>query len=286
MFLSAVVTVVLLSAGCGDDGEDSAGKKSPSASPTLTTPSPTTTSPTPTPTKTKKRQNIVAWILGLGPSAPQGPPEFTAYRELQNLRCAKVFDRVDDLDEPAVTLYRGAAQACLAAFEGQRELWPEAAAARSFVGDRREDLNCMDRAAFALLDRLVALHAKHPDRQFRRAPSSKSKAAPCPKITDITPEPASEGEVVRIEGHNLGGNVIDVSLIDSNGKSQSGGSLTPVGGTLELTLPEEPPSDASATVCIVVHAEPDWIADGELFTYNATNSGPPTTFECPPREPE
>ena len=61
---------------------------------------------------------MVAWILSLGPGAPDGPPEFTAYRELQQLRCAQVFDRVGELDEPARTLYAGAADACLAALGG------------------------------------------------------------------------------------------------------------------------------------------------------------------------
>ena len=42
------------------------------------------------------------------------------------------------------------------------------------------------------------------------------------------------------------------------------------------------PSDASATACIVVRAEPDWVADGALFTYESETTGPPTPIDCPP----
>lgn len=273
--------MLVLVSGCGGSDEEATGEKTPNPSPTETTQTPIPT-PTPKP-KPKKRRNIVAWILGLGPSAPQGPPEFTAYRELQNLRCANVFDRVDELDEPAVTLYRGAAQACLAAFEGHDELWSKAKAARGIVADRRKELTCMDRAAFALLERLLALHDEHPHRPFEKAAAGRSEAPPCPSIIALTPEPASQGDLVRIIGDHLDGNVSGVELIDSNGNAQAGGALTPVDSGFTFTLPEEPPSDASATVCLVLRAEPDWIADGTLFTYNATNSGPPSEFECPPR---
>ena len=103
---------------CGADTEADDGSSTPSSATAATTTSTGTTSTTPT-TKKKKKKNVVAWILSLGPGAPEGPPEFTAYRELQQLHCATVFDRVGELDEPARTLYKGAAHACLAATRGR-----------------------------------------------------------------------------------------------------------------------------------------------------------------------
>ena len=47
-------------------------------------------------------------------------------------------------------------------------------------------------------------------------------------------------------------------------------------------MPEAPPPEASSIVCLVVRAEPDWAADGALFTYEGADVGAPTPFACPP----
>jgi hypothetical protein len=95
-------TMFLLVPACGADS-DASDSSTPSSATAETTTATGTTSTTPT-TKKKKKKNVVAWILSLGPGAPDGPPEFTAYRELQQLHCATVFDRVGELKEPARTL--------------------------------------------------------------------------------------------------------------------------------------------------------------------------------------
>ena len=67
---------------------------------------------TATPRKKKKKRNIISWILSLGPGAPIGPPEFTAYRELQRRRCGTVFDRLGDCSSrrrPCTAARRGPA---------------------------------------------------------------------------------------------------------------------------------------------------------------------------------
>ena len=173
-------TLCLLVTACGAD-TDATGSGTPSSATEATTTSTGATSTTPT-RKKKKKKNVVAWILSLGP-VRRGPPEFTAYRQLQKLRCDKVFDRVGELNEPARTLYVGAARACLAAFEGRGDLWPRSEAAYDAVAGRRGELTCMDRAAFALLERLVTLHAQHPDRSFESLSTDQAKAPPCPSIT-------------------------------------------------------------------------------------------------------
>jgi len=291
----ASLSVVFLTAGCGGSSGGSANGPTGSQTETSRSQSPTgstnttgssltpTQVPTPTPTR-KKKHNVIAWILSLGPGAPNGPPEFTAYRELQQLRCNKVFDRVGQLKEPAQTLYTGAARACLAALGGRSDLWPQAAAANDAVAGRSGELNCMDLAALALLERLVTLHAQHPDRSFQNASPGQAQAPPCPTISGLKPDHGPAGTVVRMTGRHLGGNVVGVDVVDSFGNSQPATSVTDVGGDLEFTMPEAPPSDASSLACVVVRASPDWSADGAMFTYESGTSGSPTTFACPSAE--
>jgi hypothetical protein len=284
----ALLSLVFLAAGCGGSS-DKPSNGFPSSDSTASTGTATATatgtdSPAPTPIKAKKKKNVVAWILSLGPGAPSGPPEFTAYRELQQLRCSKVFDRVAELQEPARTLYVGAARACLAAFNGRNNLWPRSAAAYDAVAGRSGELTCMDRAAFALLERLLTLHSQHPDRSFRDAPTTEAHAPPCPRIRRLTPDHGPAGTLVRMTGRHLGADVAGVDVVDSNGSSQPAENVTGVGGGLQFTMPAAPPSEASASVCIVVRAAPDWSADGAMFTYESQNAGPPTTFACPPPE--
>jgi hypothetical protein len=267
--------LALLLPACG--AADDASTTATTSTQATTTTGSTSSSITPT-----KKKNVVAWILSLGPGAPDGPPEFTAYRELQQLHCTNVFARVGELDEPARTLYSGAAHACLAAVKGDSDRWPRAEAALQQVAGRTDELNCMDGAALALLDRLVALHAEHPGRTFALAAGSTSKAPPCPTIDGISPDRGAQGAVVHMTGRHLGADVVGVSVIDNLGNSLPVEGLERIDGSLEFTMPEAPPSDASATVCIVVRADPDWVADGTVFTYESENTGPPTTFDCPP----
>ena len=83
-------------------------------------------------------------------------------------------------------------------------------------------------------------------------------------------------------GRHLGAAVVGVSVIDSLGNSLPVVGLHRVAGALEFRMPEEPSSDASASVCIVVRADPDWVAGGKPFTYESVNTGPPAPFDCPP----
>jgi hypothetical protein len=291
LVVAASLGVVVLTAGCGGSSGGTANGPTASQTETSSSQSPSgsaktsgtsdTPTPTPTPTRTKKKHNVIAWILSLGPGAPDGPPEFTAYRELQQLRCSRVFDRVGELKEPAQTLYTGAARACLAAFSGRGDLWPGAAAAHDAVAGRSGELNCMDLAALALLERLVTLHNQHPDRSFLSASTSQAQAPPCPTIGGLTPDHGPAGTVVRMTGQHLGGNVVGVDVVDSLGNSQPAEGVTEVGGDLEFTMPQAPPAGASSLACIVVRASPDWSADGAMFTYESETAGSPTTFACP-----
>jgi hypothetical protein len=276
--------MVLAVPACGADtaADGSHTPSSATVQPTTSTGTASTGTASTTPAKKKKKKNVIAWILSLGPGAPDGPPEFTAYRELQELHCATVFDRVGELKEPARTLYKGAAHACLAATAGETARWAHAVAALQAVSGRTDELTCMDGAALALLDRLVTMHAEHPGRSFALAAKSKATAPPCPTIAAIAPDHGVEGTLVQMTGTHLGSDVVGVSVIDSLGNSLPAEPVDSAEGSLAFTMPEEPPSDASASVCVVVRADPDWIADGSMFTYESDTTGPPTTLDCPP----
>lgn len=236
------------------------------------------------PKKKKKKRNIIAWFASLL-SSPPGPPEFAAYDNLANLRCDLVFGSLAALDEPTRTLYTGAADACLAAFAKQRSLWPGAAASFAAASARSNELTCMGQATLALLGRILAAHKAHPKRAFRRASPSKAKAPPCPHITGVTPSSGPAGTVVRLTGTNLVIPVTGVDMVDSTGLPTT---VTPeVGGdgSLTITMPEAPPAEASAVVCIVLKADPDWDADGALFTYTGADLGPAAPIPCPPTPP-
>ena len=245
--------------------------------------SPPAGEPTSTATpKKKKKRNIISWILSLGPGAPIGPPEFTAYRELQRRRCGTVFDRLGELQQPAKALYRGAARACLAAFEGRPRLWRRAESAYAAVKPRAAELSCMDVAALGLLKRLVTLHRKHPNRPFRRAPVTDSQAPPCPTIAEVLPDRGIAGTVVLLSGGFLADRVSGVQVVDSFGSSVGVDVAATSTGDLQITMPEAPPPEASSMVCLVVRAEPDWAADGVLFTYEGPDVGAAVPFACPP----
>lgn len=283
--IAALVLLGLLVAACGGSADQTAGDETTTAASSTqqtTATGSTSASTSASTTPVKKKKNVIAWILSLGPGAPEGPPEFTAYRELQQLHCATVFARVGELKEPAQTLYKGAAHACLAATAGQTARWPRAVAALHAVSGRTDELTCMDGAALALLDRLVTLHTEHPSRSFELAAGSKAKAPPCPAIASITPDSGPEDTPVRMLGRHLGAAVVGVSVIDSLGNSLPVVGLDRVDGALEFRMPEAPSSDASVSVCIVVRADPDWVAGGTPFTYESATTGPPAPLACPP----
>lgn len=282
--LTGAVILVLFLSSCGGSPTPAADTASAMAatSTQATTTTASTTLSTSGSSTTVKKKNVIAWILSLGPGAPDGPPEFTAYRELQQRHCTTVFARVGELDEPARMLYQGAAHACLAAIKGDSARWSRAEAALAQVAGRTDELNCMDGAALALLDRLVTLHADHPERTFTLAAGSKSKAPPCPTIGAVKPDRGPVATLVRMTGRHLGAAVKRVSVIDSLGESHPVVGLDRIDGSLEFLMPGDLSSDASASVCIVVWAEPDWVVDGAVFTYEGENTGPPTTLACPP----
>jgi hypothetical protein len=239
--------------------------------------------PSPSPSPTKKKKGLIAWVLGLAPGSPSGPASFATYLALQERRCADVFDRIDDLDEPARTLYTGAANGCLAAFEDRAELWDQSRQALEQVRPRGDELNCMDLAALDVLTRLVDAHEQQPDRAFRPTGEGSWSGPPCPAVSRVLPDRGEEGTTVTLEGSHLDAQS-GVDVVDSLGLAQPAEVVSVSGGSMQVVMPEEPPSEGSVTVCVVVRAEPGWNAAGALFTYESDDLQPPTTLACPPPE--
>jgi hypothetical protein len=268
--LIAAMTALVL-AGCGgvvssDGGGDNGSTTSGSG------PASPSTSP--------KKHNVIAWIIGLGPGAPGGPPEFSVYYQLQHRHCSEVFTRVGELDSVPQTIYGGAANACLAAFDNRTDLWSRATKALEEVDGHTQELTCIDRAALALLQRLVTLHRDHPDQSFEQAPTKSSKAPPCPNITSVTPDHGSAGDLITLHGRHLA-DTTGVAVVDSGGLRTSVDVAGQHDSSISFTMPDQPAQTDSATVCIVV-ASSDWDSDGVLFTYDADPPAPQSKVPCPP----
>jgi hypothetical protein len=153
---------------------------------------------------------VIQWLdeqapLGGGAS---GPAE-DAYYSLMDGHCAYVLrlseDKGDEgLSGPEGTLYKGAALACLAAFEGRAELWPRAKLAFEKASRDRSVRICEDQAVYGLLQRLIDAHRMHPDARLVKRPGARRELV-CPRLTKVTPDhgPAEGGYTVQLEGENL-----------------------------------------------------------------------------------
>ena len=236
--------------------------------------------------------NVIAWILGLGPSAPTGPPEFQAYQLLLDGNCVTLAERLqtdgDDLrtlDDAAQRLYAGTAAACLAALHGQPERWADA---ESALQGLEPPVSCVDVTAYELLRRLVDAHGSSPSAQFVAANDpAAAHAPPCPTITQIAPDRGPLGTVVRISGTNLD-RVERVVIEYDNGDVNDLGQPELESGSLVLTVDG---GDTATSACIVLVAATGWNAAGARFIIDApaSPSVSPTddviatpTDPCPP----
>lgn len=230
-------------------------------------------------------ESIVAWILGLGLGAPEGPPEFQAYNLLFGLNCQSLADGLETegtdlngLSDTARSLYGGAAAACLAALEGQADRWAQA---ESAVQQLTPPLSCLDVAAYDLLVRLVDVHRANPS--ARIVPATGESGAlepPCPTITGLSPSQGPPGAVVTVIGTNLDNREqVVIYYLDS-------------GNVDDLQDPPRLPESFAVTVngdpgswaCIVVEAATGWNASGVLFRIEEPAGASGTASGAPPAE--
>jgi hypothetical protein len=232
---------------------------------------------------------VIAWILDLGPGAPTGPPEFESYRRLSDRTCGSVEERLDELSEATARLYRAAANACLAALNNKQSLWGQAEAAFKTLSPDAERLNCMDRAVFELLKRLVLAHQANPAGAFAAATDPKqAQPPPCPTITRLDPSRGPPGTTVTIQGTNLE-RVEQVVVEYDNGNVDDLLTFTRKDGGLVVTVAG---SADAGTACIVLRTQPNgWTAAGAPFeievpapTASGSLAGSAANFRCPPVE--
>lgn len=240
--------------------------------------------------------NLIAWILGLGPGAPEGPPEFRAYELLLDPDdCPKLArqlgaGKMEGLSEDALRLYQAAADACLAAFHDRPALWTGAEGALSTL-DRPE--SCIDASAYRLLNRLVTAHRTNPEGAFRVSGERKIEA-PCPADARVKPRHGPMGREVRVTASNIDRVeiarvkfLVDGQLVNGNGSIDP----SPDGDGITLTIDGGSEAASAQWACVYLEATQDWNATGAWFAIDpppgSSEPGPdprspPTDVDCPP----
>jgi hypothetical protein len=230
-------------------------------------------------TEQGRGSRTVAWILGLGPSAPAGPSSFRAYALLERGDCEGLLDRFDASHPEALQLgaaedlYRATALACLAATGARADLWDDAGALAARAGAGTS--SCLDLAARAVLDDLLVLGRADQTTPIEPGPVEERHAPPCPSITSVEPGTGAAGTVVTIRGQHLDRvEAIELRRRDADQADERGSAVTSLeGDTLAAarvgsdTITLEVPGDAApGPLCLILRAVPDWDADAAPFT--------------------
>jgi hypothetical protein len=180
-----------------------------------------------------------------------------------------------ELSELGRTLYRGAAWACLAAFEGRAELWPRAEAAYEKTRGQTSVLSCESRTVYKLLQRLVDAHRMDPRARLVKR-SGSIRTLGCPRFTRATPDhgPTEGGYTVRLEGQNLPQVVgVNLEVYDGNGDSKHHHvtAVSQDGQHLVITIP--PTTSPDGSILLWPDGARFWVlGDGVAFKYD-----PPVT---------
>lgn len=211
---------VVVSSSTGNSAASAGSSRSadPTATPAPMDPAPPATAtimPAPTDTRSttthgKKGSQIVAWIRDLGLTGGGGSYQEAFLAELAWGRCGDLLRDVNSVPKGEVyestrVLYRAAAQACLAAFHGERSLWPAADAAVEELSGRSAALDCIDRSVYDIARTLVMIHRSNPGAVLRRGRADDADGPDCPRLRSVEPVsgPAAGGYEVRITGEHL-----------------------------------------------------------------------------------
>jgi hypothetical protein len=184
---------------------------------------------------------VIQWLNEQAPAGGGATgSEEMAFGFMLDGDCAGTLRMTDELSEPGRTLYRGAASACLAAFEGRAELWPRAEAAYEKTRGQTSVLSCESRTVHKLLQRLVDTHRMEPQAHLVKR-SGGMRTLRSPRFTRVTPDhgPAEGGYTVRLEGQNLP-QVVGVNLDVLGGNDDADHHVTAVsqdGRHLMITIP-------------------------------------------------
>lgn len=248
--------------------------------------------------------NIIGWILDLGPGAPKGPPEFTAYSLLRGVDaqgqqvglvegCESLLAGLEPggdlpLSDAAQTLYAGAAHACLGALGSGEGHWSAAAQALSSLSPPQ---SCMDAAAYDLLQRLVRKHEMNPAGTFRpRTEGPRAKRPPCPQVLAITPAAGPRLTTVTLTGTDLN-RVLDVVLYFEDADEDPDEAqwsefwqFEHRDGDIVLTVDDS--TNTADWACVVVQGAPGWNGAGARFTFVELELSPaPSSADTPAPQP-
>lgn len=287
LLVLALVVSLLLTA-CADEPDVAPTQTAdPGATPTAE-PGETGDGAPPAPVQPPDRPNTVltavSWILDLGPGAPEGPAAFELFRLIQQRRCAEVLGspQLDGQDNEIVRLYEGTARACLAAFDGQTDLWDRADTDHSFITP--SDLSCIDRAVYALLERLLDAHQENPNGRFEARTGSSAQGTGCPTIVGLEPSSGPPGTEVTV---TLGGTLSDgdsIEILLPDGSTAESRQVPSGGDPVVLTVGA---GDYTGPVCFVLLTlDPqEWYASGVgyLIEGNSSTEGSATSAPCPPK---
>jgi hypothetical protein len=145
---------------------------------------------------------IIEWVSEFGLMGGATGLKDEQYAALVARTCDEI-DRPEGENVDAGPQWTGAAHACRAAFRGQTRQWRQAEDDLAKIKGRTRGFDCLDVAAYHMLDALVRAHRKAP--AARIVISSSRRGGPCPRITSVTPshgDPAG-GYAVTLTGINL-----------------------------------------------------------------------------------
>jgi hypothetical protein len=161
--------------------------------------------------------------------------------------------------------------------------WAKAKRSYDAIAAGRGRLNCIDFAAFSLLELLIRQHDANPGGSFEVSNAGAAKPAepPCPHITGLVPPSGPPGTTVRVTGSNLE-RVQTVRIDYDNGSRDDSVGFTRNAGSLIFVVKAE---GGGQLACITLVTDPaHWNADGKLFAIPAVGSSAtvtPPRLKCP-----
>ncbi len=278
------LVLVMLVVACGGGPATAEPESTPTLSPNAFQAPNGSEIPTAQPANDNPVAKTLAWVIGLGPGAPEGPDEVDAYQlilEASEESCRAAHEL--EMDR-STELYHGAAAACLAALHGRSNRWPEAVAAFDSLGAPPD--GCVDRQIHDLLEFAVSAYRANPNTSFRLERSHNTVASRCPRVDDVTVTRDSSAQLeVLVRGDRLG-RALKIAYQYVEGcpvpvTTPVTKSVEPVDRTRELlraAVGSEEGSARAAYIWVAVVAAPDpWVADARCVSIldGAPSDAPP-----------
>jgi hypothetical protein len=208
---------------------------------------------------------VIQWVLSLGPDAPRSPIiTLEPYLLLLDRKCDEALASAEQFSEsdPRGAVYRGAANACLAAFHGQPQRWAAARRQLATALAGSGTLQCAERATLEWVEAIVGLHDEDRTRTFvPEAPQGFYSG-----IERLVPDHGPAGTEVRVEGTNL--HCVGEVTVEQGTLERSVMLFHDPGGHSASFI--APPDLAPGRAEIVFHGDVDpWVMGRATYTYDA-----------------